>query len=151
MTTARRLWTPKHSDIFRLRKCDRKCVIDALVVLQFSVFTRGEGRGGGFGGGGLIFYIRIIFWGGSVPVGLENPYPISDRNIRFSIPYFRPALKFPAILNRIYSVRDFITAPTMCFLCYAMSAATRPVRPVSPLSLCRGILFTYNALVSPVP
>ena len=28
--------------------------------------------------------------GGGVPPGPENPYPISDQNIRFSVPYFRP-------------------------------------------------------------
>ena len=36
----------------------------------------------------VIFF--IIFLGGGVPPGPENPYPISDQNIRFSIPYFRP-------------------------------------------------------------
>ena len=41
---------------------------------------------GGGGGGGVL----IIFLGGGVPPGPENPYPVSDQNIRFSIPYFRP-------------------------------------------------------------
>ena len=40
----------------------------------------------GGGGGGVL----IIFLSGGVPPGPENPYPISDQNIRFSIPYFRP-------------------------------------------------------------
>ena len=31
-----------------------------------------------------------MFLGGSVPPGPENRYPISDQNIWFSIPYFRP-------------------------------------------------------------
>ena len=39
-------------------------------------------RGGGGGGGEAL----IIFLGGGVPPGPENPYPISDQNIRFSIP-----------------------------------------------------------------
>ena len=34
--------------------------------------------------------ILIIFLGGSVLPSPENPYPISDQNIRCSIPYFRP-------------------------------------------------------------
>ena len=40
---------------------------------------------GGEGGG-----VLIIFLGGGLPPGPENPYPISDQNIRFSTPYFRP-------------------------------------------------------------
>ena len=32
----------------------------------------------------------LIFLGGGVPPGPENPYTISDQNIRLSIPYFRP-------------------------------------------------------------
>ena len=44
---------------------------------------------GGGGGGGVL----IIFLGGGVPPGPENPNPISDQNIRFSIPYFRPDSK----------------------------------------------------------
>ena len=32
----------------------------------------------------------MMFLGGGVLPGPENPYPISDQNIRFSIPYFRP-------------------------------------------------------------
>ena len=42
-------------------------------------------RGGGGRGG-----VLIIFLGGGLPPGPENPYPISDQNIRFSTPYFRP-------------------------------------------------------------
>ena len=34
--------------------------------------------------------VLIIFLGGGVPPSPKNPYPISDQNIRFSIPYFRP-------------------------------------------------------------
>ena len=44
--------------------------------------------GGGGGGGGRGEY--SMFLGGGVPPGPENLYPISDQNIRFSIPYFRP-------------------------------------------------------------
>ena len=55
--------------------------------------------------------------------GPENPYPISDQNIRFSPPYFRPdyqnvhPISDPvkrgnslAILNKIYSVWDLVTS-----------------------------------------
>ena len=34
--------------------------------------------------------VVILFLGGGVPPGPESPYPISNQNIRFSIPYFRP-------------------------------------------------------------
>ena len=34
----------------------------------------------------------IIFLGVGVPPGPKNPYLISDQNIRFSIPYFRPCI-----------------------------------------------------------
>ena len=37
--------------------------------------------------GGIVF---IIFSGGGVPPGPENPYPISDQKVRFFVPYFRP-------------------------------------------------------------
>ena len=33
--------------------------------------------------------VLIIFLGGGVSPGPENPYPISGQNIRFSIPYFQ--------------------------------------------------------------
>ena len=46
----------------------------------------GGGGGAGWGGGGGL----ITLLGGVVPPGAEYPYPISDQNIRFSIPYFRP-------------------------------------------------------------
>ena len=51
------------------------------------------------GGGGGEWYL-IIFLGGGVPPGPENPYPISDQNIRFSIPYFRPDLQ------HVYPISD---------------------------------------------
>ena len=54
----------------------------------------------GGGGGGVL----IIFLGGGVPPGPENPYPISDQNIRFSIPYFRPDSQ------NVYPISD----PVMC-------------------------------------
>ena len=34
--------------------------------------------------------VLITFLGGDVPPGPYKLYPISDQNIRFSIPYFRP-------------------------------------------------------------
>ena len=37
-----------------------------------------------------ISWAGLLFLGGGVPPGPENPYPISDQNIRFSTPYFRP-------------------------------------------------------------
>ena len=47
------------------------------------------GRGEGEGGEGVL----IKFLDGGVLPGTENPYPISDQNILFSIPYFRPDSK----------------------------------------------------------
>ena len=38
--------------------------------------------------GGVLFGIR----GGGVPPGSPNPYPISDQNMPFSIPVFKPVL-----------------------------------------------------------
>ena len=52
----------------------------------------------GGGGGGLL----LIFLGWGVPPGPENPYPISDQNIRFSIPYFRP------VSQNVYPVSDLV-------------------------------------------
>ena len=65
---------------------------------------RGKGRGGG---------ALIILLGENVPPGAENPYPISDQNIRFflfqtrlskSMPYFRPCagVVISAILNTVF-------------------------------------------------
>ena len=74
----------------------------------------------------------IIFLGGGVPPGPENPYPISDQHIRFSISYFRPdsqnvyPIAISVIVNRIYGVRNFVT-PKRCscfFLRDTMSAET---------------------------
>ena len=56
-------------------------------VIRRVVMTPGVGGVGGGGGGGGVL---LIFLGGGVLPGPENPYPISDQNIRFSIPYFRP-------------------------------------------------------------
>ena len=66
----------------------------------FSLISRVEGGGGGGGGDGVL----IIFLGGGVPPGPENPYPISDQKIRFSIPYFRPDNQ------NVYPISD----PVMC-------------------------------------
>ena len=57
--------------------------------------------GGGGGGGGLL----MMFLGGGVLPGPENPCPISDQNIRFSILYFRPESQ------NLYPVSD----PVICF------------------------------------
>ena len=43
----------------------------------------------GRGGGGTVL-LRII--GGGVPPGSPNPDPISDQNMAFSTPVFRPDL-----------------------------------------------------------
>ena len=71
-------------------------------------------------GGGL-----IIFLGGSVLPGPENPYPISDQNIRFTVPYFRPdsqnvyPISDPVMCGNfrnsqwIYGVQDFVAPQTM--------------------------------------
>ena len=48
--------------------------------------------------------VLIIFLGGGVPPGPENPYPISDQKIQFSIPYFRPDSQ------NVYPISD----PVMC-------------------------------------
>ena len=86
------------------------------------------------GGGGVL----IIFLGGGVPPGPENPYPISDQNIRFSIPYFRPdyqnvyPISDPVMCDKfgnsewIYGVRDVRDAQTMfvSFSSRSMSTAT---------------------------
>ena len=52
------------------------------------------------GGGGFL----IIFLGRGVPSHPKNPDPISDENIRFSIPYFRPDSQ------NVYPISD----PVMC-------------------------------------
>ena len=57
--------------------------------LPHSVFQLSHVSLGSRGEGGVLGLIL----GGSVPPGPENPYPISDQNIRFSIPYFRPDSK----------------------------------------------------------
>ena len=63
-----------------------------------------------------------------MPSGPENPYPISDQNVRFSIPYFRPDCQkvylyqslwgtvITATLNRIDidTERDTVTPNRMC-------------------------------------
>ena len=53
-------------------------------------FPGGWGVGGGGGGGGVL----ILGLGGSVPPSPENPYPISDQNIRF----FGAALTYMAYI-----------------------------------------------------
>ena len=103
------------------------CDFDAI-LLAICSFVPG-------GGGGVL----IIFLGGGVPPSPENPYPISDQNIRFSIPYFRPdsqnvyPISDPVMCGNfsnsqwIYGVRDFMTPQTMfavCFSSWSMSTAT---------------------------
>ena len=46
------------------------------------------GGGGGGGGGGL----HLVILCGSVPPSSPNPDPISDRQMSFSTPVFRPNL-----------------------------------------------------------
>ena len=85
------------------------------------------------------YHVLIIFLGGGVPPGPENPYLISDQNIRFSIPYFRSdsqnvyPISDPVMCGTfsnshwIYGVRDFVTPQTMfvfIFSSRSMSAAT---------------------------
>ena len=61
-----------------------------------------ESRGGGGEGGRRV--VVKIFLGGGGPPGPENPYPISDQNIRFSIPYVKPDSQ------NVYPISD----PVMC-------------------------------------
>ena len=82
--------------------------------------TRGTSSPGGGGG-----RVLNIFLGGGVPPSPENPYPISDQNILFSIPYFRPnsqnvyPISDPVRCGNfsnsqwIYGVRDLATPQTM--------------------------------------
>ena len=44
--------------------------------------------------------LTVKYLGGSVPSDPENPYPISDQNTLFSIPYFRPDSK------NVYTISD---------------------------------------------
>ena len=53
--------------------------------------------GGGGGGRGVLFGIR----GGGVPPGSLNPDPISDQNVPFSIPVFRPGIYVYKGLNYV--------------------------------------------------
>ena len=83
----------------------------------------------------------IIFLRGSVSPGPDNPYPISDQNIRFSIPYISDVtlkmytlfqtmcgVVISATLNRIYSVPDFVTPLTMCaFFFFALQCPRQHV------------------------
>ena len=62
-----------------------------------------------------------------MPPGPENPSPISDQNLRFSVPYFRPdfqnvyPISDPVMCGNfnnspwIYGVRDFVAPQTMFF------------------------------------
>ena len=55
--------------------------------VSFKLINAGmAGIGGGGGGGALL----MMFFGGGMLPSPENLYPISNQNIRFSIPYFRP-------------------------------------------------------------
>ena len=56
-------------------------------------FAQGEGGG-----------THNIFGPGGVPPGPENPYPISDQNIRIYLPYFIPDSQ------NVYPISD----PVMC-------------------------------------
>ena len=101
------------------RRAEKRCRSDAEEKTTSRVRagpTQAKGNNPGGGGG-----VLIIFLGGSVLPGPENPYPISDQNIRFSLPYFRPdsqnvypipdpvCVAISATLNRIYGVRNFVT------------------------------------------
>ena len=90
---------------------------DTLTELQlFRGMAPGEGGEGG---------VLRIFLGGGVPPSPENPYPISDQNIRFSVPYFRPdsqnvyPISDPVMCGNfsssqwIYDVRAFVAPETM--------------------------------------
>ena len=72
------------------------CFLFAFKTSNFVALLGGRERGGGGGGGGEGDWgILIIFLGGSVLPGPENPYPISDQNILFSYPIYRDAQTVP--------------------------------------------------------
>ena len=73
-----------------------------------------------------------------MPPGPENPYPISDQNIRFSLPYFRPdsqnvyPISDPVKCSNSGNSKKDLQRAGLCdapnnvrFFRYAMSAATR--------------------------
>ena len=106
---------------------------------------------------------------GCVPPGPENPYPISDQNIRFSLPYFRPDSQnvYPnrdcdrgtailATLNMIRSdtIQDTVT-PQHCAVFFLLcnvrgdtllvQSCPRPNRRnISPLSEQKGKFYTLD-------
>ena len=66
-----------------------ECCEPRRVELFTLQYQRGPGWVGGWGGGGG-GRVLIIFFGVSVRPGPENPYLVSDQNLRFSLPYCRP-------------------------------------------------------------
>ena len=63
--------------------------------------------------------VLIIFLGGGVPPCPENPYPISDQKIRFSIPYFRPDSQMYTLFQTLWCVT--ISATLNRFTAYGTS------------------------------
>ena len=81
----------QHHSAFIAHATDCGLSMSSQIMPSFSIFSvclfvsfLWGWKGGGGGG------VLIIFLGRGVPPGTENPYPISDQNIRFSVPYFRP-------------------------------------------------------------
>ena len=68
----------------------------------------------------------ILFLGGSVPPDPENPFPISDQNIHFSIPYFEPDSEnaYPKLDVQNTGLCDAPSNERVFFLRHAMSVAT---------------------------
>ena len=60
----------------------------------------GWGWGGGGGGGGLPEKLDRGVWFAS-----ENPYPIYDQNVRYSLPYLCPEQKFETQFRPVSVVR----------------------------------------------
>ena len=55
-----------------------------------------KARGGGGGGGGVLIAEKL---GGGVQHPSWNPYPISDQNLWFSLPYFKPDQQFDTLFQ----------------------------------------------------
>ena len=63
----------------------------------------------------------ILTLGGGVPPGPENPYPIWDQNIWFTIPYFRPILhKCIPYFRPIFETFFFCNSFHLFFLPFVM-------------------------------
>ena len=77
---------------------DWTCPKHASIYIRDQVSNNlGKIRGGGGGVGGVGVLTEKL--GGGVRPASQNPYPISDQNLRFSLPYFRPDQKFDTLFQ----------------------------------------------------